>query len=64
LTIKHHLHISNKLTFHLQEVSLLYTQNVLFVTHLRWLAAGTIRLELVLSYKVNLWSPYEDGKLL
>jgi len=31
--------------------------------HLRWLAPSTIRVELVFTYKVNLYSPYENGKL-
>jgi len=39
------LHVSNRLTIRHQEVALLYMQHMVFIVHLRWLAASTIRVE-------------------
>jgi hypothetical protein len=38
----HHLHVSNKLTIHHQEVALLYLQYMVFIMHLCCVAARTI----------------------
>jgi len=39
------LHVSNRLTIHHQELALLYMKHMVFITHLRWLAASNIRVE-------------------
>jgi hypothetical protein len=42
------LYVSNRLNIHHREAALLYMQRLVFIVHLRWLAASTIRVELVM----------------
>ena len=57
----HPLLISNRLTIHHQEVALLYVQHVVFITHLRWLAASTIGVKHLFSWFISIITYSSSG---